>query len=62
MIEADHFASQEIADRISDTAARVQRIQEKKKVSRKKLAVSFVKAKLSVFVALQQIFFEIQDP
>ena len=33
MIEAEHFASQEIADRISDTATRVQRIQEKKKVS-----------------------------
>ncbi|XP_063685310.1 spectrin alpha chain-like isoform X2 [Bolinopsis microptera] len=31
MIEAEHFASQEIADRISDTSARVQRMQEKKK-------------------------------
>ena len=32
MIEAEHFASQEIADRISDTAARIERIQEKRKV------------------------------
>ena len=33
MIEAEHFASQEIADRISDTAARIERIQEKRKVT-----------------------------
>ena len=33
MIEAEHFASQEIADRISDTADRIQRIQEKMKVN-----------------------------
>ena len=32
MIEAEHFASQEIAERISDTAARIERIQEKRKV------------------------------